>query len=267
LPPFLGWVILFLYMLDWGRIKSILEKEPRLIRLPNKGKVVFVGDTHGDLEATQKILDTYLKPGYYLVFLGDYIDRGPHSRENIEFLLQSKLERPEQIFLLMGNHEGQPILPFYPADFWEGLSIEEQINFGSIFKLFSFAAVTPNRVLALHGVPPDVASLEEIEKIELGSKEWQQITWGDFTEKKGDFLGNFWGRPVYGQDYFERVMQQLNCTVLVRAHQPHIKPTIFANRCLTIVTSKYYKPTRTIAIVDLEEPRIKTIDKITVIEI
>ncbi len=254
-------------MLDWERIKTVFKQEPRLIRLSNKGKVVFVGDTHGDLEATGKILDVYLKPGYYLVFLGDYIDRGPHSRENIELLLRTKLERPRQIFLLMGNHEGQPILPFCPADFWEDLSIEEQIKFGDIFKLFPFAAVTPNGVLALHGVPPDVTSLEEIERIELGSEQWQQITWGDFAEENGDFLGNFWGRPVYGRDYFERVMRQLKCTVLVRAHQVHIKSVIFASRCLTIITSKAYKPTRTIAIVDLERPVIKTVDEITLIKI
>ena len=34
---------------------------------------------------------------------------------------------------------------------------------------------------------PDLKSLEEIEKIKLGDKAWQEITWGDFVDKSGDF--------------------------------------------------------------------------------
>ena len=52
--------------------------EAKLIQLES-GKVIFVGDTHGDLEATEKITYRYLKPENKLVFLGDYVDRGPAS--------------------------------------------------------------------------------------------------------------------------------------------------------------------------------------------
>ena len=39
-----------------------------------------------------------------LVFIGDYIDRGDHSREVVDYLVDLKLRLPESIFLL-GNHE------------------------------------------------------------------------------------------------------------------------------------------------------------------
>src|SRR5512139_2495724 len=87
------------------KVSKILEKEARLIHLPSQGKVVFVGDTHGDLDASQQVIHRYFKKPYHIVFLGDYVDRGNYSEENIEYLLELKLEHPEEIFLLVGNHE------------------------------------------------------------------------------------------------------------------------------------------------------------------
>ena len=244
-----------------------MEKEKRLVKLPSWGKAVFVGDTHGDVEASEKVLKTYLKPDWFIVFLGDYIDRGEYSRENIDLLLAAKQSFPDQVFLLMGNHEGQPILPFYPADFWESLDFEEKVKFEQIFRLLPLAAVTRNGILALHGVPPDIPSIERIEDVILGDERWQQITWGDFSEEEGDFLGNVWGRPLFGKDYFERVMRQLRFSVLIRAHQRYIPPTVFNGRCLTILTSRAYSSVRRIAIVDLSRPHIEDVRGIEVVQI
>ena len=104
------------------KIKNILEKESKLIKLENFKKVIFVGDTHGDLDASQKVIKDFLRPGNGIVFLGDYVDRGPQSRENLDYLLAEEQKFPEQVYLLQGNHEGYPILEFSPADFWENLS-------------------------------------------------------------------------------------------------------------------------------------------------
>lgn len=248
-------------------IKEILARDSRLIRLPAQGKAVFVGDTHGDFDATEKVFRLYFKPGYTLVFLGDYVDRGKHSRKNIEFLLKKKLEAPKQIFLLMGNHEGYSVLPFSPADFWESLSLEENEFFSEICQFLSFAAVTENGLIAVHGVPPDVNELEEIDDIQSGSEHWQQVTWGDLVEMPGNFLGYYGGRPIYGEDYFKRKMNQLRCKVLIRSHQPYIETVTFKKHCLTLMTSHAYKPLRYIAIADLEKPAIKTVDELEILEI
>ncbi len=71
------------------KVEEILGKETRLIHLPPRGRVVFVGDTHGDLDATREVVRRYLKEPYRIVFLGDYVDRGNQSEENIHFLLDS----------------------------------------------------------------------------------------------------------------------------------------------------------------------------------
>jgi len=254
-------------MVNDKTLKRILARDGRLIRLPAKGKAVFVGDTHGDFEATETVFYRYFRSGYIITFLGDYVDRGEYSRKNIEFLLEKKRESPEQVFLLMGNHESYSLLPFSPADFWEGLSLEEERSFSDICQQLPFAAVTGNGLIAVHGVPPDVNTADEIADIQLVTEQWHQIAWGDFVEMPGDFLGTYRGRPVYGEDYFKLTMSRLQKTVLIRSHQPYISPVIFNKRCLTLMTSHAYKPTRTIAIADLEKININTIEDLEIIEI
>jgi predicted phosphodiesterase len=231
----------------------VFEKEPRLISLPPQGKVVFVGDTHGDLEASQEVIKRYLRKPYRLVFLGDYVDRGNDSEENIRYLLGLKLEHPEEIFLLAGNHEGFMVKEFYPAHFWTSISSEEREAYGLLFSKFPFAAITRNGILALHGALPDLGSLEDMNQVEWGDGKWERIAWGDFVEEETDYLGDLWGRPQFGRQYFYRLMKRYQKQVLVRSHQPNAPLVMFNQHCMTIFTSRAYLPVRTIAVADLEK--------------
>ncbi len=229
-------------------------KEPRLVEIEDAQRVIFVGDTHGDLEASRKVVRDYLKPGNVLIFLGDYVDRGFFSKENLDFLLKTKVDNPSQIYLLQGNHEGHRILELSPADFWEGLDSKSYNLYASIVEKFSLVAVTKD-IIALHGVLPDVENLEEISQIELGSEKWEQITWGDFTEREGEQLAFISaGRPLFGRNWFLRIMNKLDKKVLIRSHQPRAPQFMFNNKCLTIFTSSAYGRERTIAIADLNKP-------------
>lgn len=232
---------------------KVLEKEPRLIRLPSKGKVVFVGDTHGDLDASHQVIQRYFKKFHSIVFLGDYVDRGSHSKENIHYLLELKLKYPEEIFLLAGNHEGFMVKELYPANFWEPLSVEERERYGLLFSQFPLAATTQNGILALHGVFPDLKSLDDIDQITWGDENWDRIVWGDFVENETDYLGELWGRPQFGGQYFNRLMERYEKQILIRSHQPHAPLMMFDHRCITIFTSHVYLPIRTIVIADLEK--------------
>lgn len=67
-------------------------------------QVIAIGDIHGcarSLKALWKKLEPYKESLH--IFVGDYIDRGPGSRQVIDFLLAACEER-ECIFL-RGNHE------------------------------------------------------------------------------------------------------------------------------------------------------------------
>lgn len=93
-------------VLDSGGVDALLRS-----LLP---VVVCVGDLHGWLDRTTSLFDnlrTSLPEHQFntadVVFLGDYVDRGPQSRETIEWLVSSlPLACPRQRhFFLAGNHE------------------------------------------------------------------------------------------------------------------------------------------------------------------
>lgn len=63
-----------------------------------------VGDIHGQLAQLEALLEQLpLEAGDRLVFVGDYVDRGPHSRGVVERLVA--LRQEHDCVFLMGNHE------------------------------------------------------------------------------------------------------------------------------------------------------------------
>ena len=67
-------------------------------------EIAIVGDVHGELSALIAVADCALESADTLVFVGDYINRGPQSADVLEFLIQ--LERGEHdCVFLRGNHE------------------------------------------------------------------------------------------------------------------------------------------------------------------
>ena len=67
-----------------------------------------IGDIHGSLESLERLLDQ-INPDLTrdrLLFVGDYIDRGPQSKEVVDYIIRLKnLAPPGQIICLKGNHE------------------------------------------------------------------------------------------------------------------------------------------------------------------
>ena len=237
-----------------------------LLNLAVKGKFVFVGDTHGDFDASKKVIDTYLEEGNKIVFLGDYVDRGPQSKQNIDFLLDTQKINPEKVYLLKGNHEAYDTMPFQPADFWYGLGSDDVQKYIKIFHQFPLA-ICVGDIIALHGALPNISELEEINDIKNLEKDpnWKAIVWGDFNPENINGEDYSAGRPYFGQTYFEKIMSQIGKKVLIRSHQPNTPEHIFENKCLTIFTSCAYGRERTIAIADFDKnEKIETIDDLVI---
>ncbi|MFC1843150.1 metallophosphoesterase family protein, partial [Candidatus Dependentiae bacterium] len=90
--------------------KILLDKAP---------EIAFHGDVHGDIDSLIAFVEDLVKKGYldknnpfkiikknfYLVFLGDYVDRGDNSFEVLYLLLRLKIENPSNVILIRGNHE------------------------------------------------------------------------------------------------------------------------------------------------------------------
>ncbi|MEN8180970.1 MAG: metallophosphoesterase family protein [Myxococcota bacterium] len=82
--------------------------------------VYAVGDIHGELEKLDALLAGLpLETGDRLVFLGDYVDRGPDSRGVVDRLLE--LEHRHHCVFLLGNHESM---------FLDFLGLEDPAYFG-----------------------------------------------------------------------------------------------------------------------------------------
>jgi len=72
------------------------------------GKAIVIGDTHGDLDATQTLLNYLTKhrllDGRWVVFIGDYVDVGPDTNTLISHLLDFQEHHPATTFIA-GNHD------------------------------------------------------------------------------------------------------------------------------------------------------------------
>ncbi len=242
----------------------------KLLELEPKGRFVFVGDTHGDLTASIKVVEMHLNIDTKIIFLGDYVDRGSDSKGNINYLLKKKAEDPDKIHLLQGNHETYCTLELSPADFWKNLKSNEKEKYHNIFKKFPLA-VSVGDIVALHGALPNIKKIEDINKIGEGEldKNWMAMLWGDFNEIRlgeGDeSYDNRSGRPIYGKEYFNKIMKNLNKNVLIRSHQSDANQVMFNNKCLTIFTSSAYWVKRTIAIADFnKKKRIMGVDDLVI---
>jgi len=86
------------------------QNERAAARLPDGLRIYAIGDIHGRADLLESLLlqideDCRLYPSRrpIVVFIGDYIDRGPASREVLDLLLG--YERTKETIFLRGNHE------------------------------------------------------------------------------------------------------------------------------------------------------------------
>ena len=67
-------------------------------------RTFVIGDVHGCAEELEELLSLLpIDPDSTVIFLGDYIDRGPDSRRVIDLVLS--VEKRCSVVALMGNHE------------------------------------------------------------------------------------------------------------------------------------------------------------------
>ena len=103
-------------MPPWTDLITRLMGKPLQPWLPEGLRVYSIGDIHGCLEPLETLVETIredasVHPGETtVVFLGDYVDRGPDSKPVVDYLLNDPIPEHETIFL-RGNHE-QAMLEF-----------------------------------------------------------------------------------------------------------------------------------------------------------
>lgn len=84
--------------------------------LPEHSKILTVGDIHGSFMSLLRLMRRWvlegkmseefmLAPGYFLVCIGDYVDRNLYSTECLFLLVMIALKNYGKVALLRGNHE------------------------------------------------------------------------------------------------------------------------------------------------------------------
>jgi serine/threonine protein phosphatase 1 len=71
-------------------------------------RTFVIGDIHGEsclLHGLLERLRSRAEPGDSVVFLGDYINRGPDSRGVVDKVLEERKRWPGPVITLIGNHE------------------------------------------------------------------------------------------------------------------------------------------------------------------
>lgn len=164
-------------------------------------KYYIIGDIHGHYIKLKNLFDNIsgrIKKQDLIIFLGDYIDRGPDSFNVIEFLLN--ISRMYNTCFLMGNHEDM-LLTFYKTgknyqNYMRnggGATIKNYINnLGDFYLPVSHKTFFNSLKLyyegedfiAVHaGLNPEIKNLEEQERNDLlwiredfysGSRRWEK---------------------------------------------------------------------------------------------
>ena len=86
------------------------------------GRFFAIGDIHGERELLRTLLDQIepiAEPADTIIFLGDYVDRGPDSRGVIDEILSLRKRFIGSVICLKGNHEQQMLHCLKePSTFW-----------------------------------------------------------------------------------------------------------------------------------------------------
>jgi serine/threonine protein phosphatase 1 len=97
-------------------------------------RTLAIGDVHGCWRALRALLDAVAPgPDERLILLGDYVDRGPNTREVLDFLIG--LHEAGRLIALRGNHEQMMLAAYQLGEVWGWMSC------GGRATLASYAAV------------------------------------------------------------------------------------------------------------------------------
>lgn len=116
-----------------------------------RSEVAFWGDLHGSIHSFLRTLQMLIDRGYindnfqikkdnfYMIFLGDYVDRGFYGVEVIYTLLQLKIANPDKVFLVRGNHEDGSLNDNYGF----GFELDYKFNLDKklVYRIYDFLPV------------------------------------------------------------------------------------------------------------------------------
>ncbi|XP_061958735.1 serine/threonine-protein phosphatase BSL3-like [Populus nigra] len=221
--------------------ERIFSSEPSVLQL--KAPIKIFGDLHGQFGDLMRLFDEYGSPSTagdiaYIdyLFLGDYVDRGQHSLETITLLLALKVEYPNNVHLIRGNHEAADINALFGFRIEciermgerDGIWVWHRIN--RLFNWLPLAALIEKKIICMHGgIGRSINHVEQIESLqrpitmEAGSIVLMDLLWSDPTENdsveglRPNARGP--GLVTFGPDRVMEFCNNNDLQLIVRAHE------------------------------------------------
>ncbi|MCO5566287.1 hypothetical protein L7F22_019963 [Adiantum nelumboides] len=236
------------FILDCGEIaelcsaaQNIFAREHSVLQI--RAPVKIFGDLHGQFGDLMRLFDEYGSPSTagditYIdyLFLGDYVDRGQHSLETIILLLALKVEYPQNVHLIRGNHEASDINALFGFRIEciermgenDGIWAWHRIN--QLFNWLPLAAIIEKKIICMHGgIGRSINHVEQIESLqrpitmEAGSVVLMDLLWSDPTENdsveglRPNARGP--GLVTFGPDRVMEFCKNNDLQLIIRAHE------------------------------------------------
>ncbi|GAN03490.1 metallo-dependent phosphatase [Mucor ambiguus] len=225
---------------------DIFLSQPSLLELSPPVKVV--GDTHGQFTDLIRLFEMGgFPPSSNYLFLGDYVDRGKQSLENMLLLFCYKIKYPENFFLLRGNHECANVTKVY--GFYDEckrrLSPKMWRTFVDVFNTLPIAGLVAGKIFCVHGgLSPSLNSMDDIRNIQRPTDVpdyglLNDLLWSDPADIETDWEDNERGVSyVFGKKVINEFLSKFDLDLVCRAHMVvEDGYEFFSNRSLVTVFS------------------------------
>jgi diadenosine tetraphosphatase ApaH/serine/threonine PP2A family protein phosphatase len=202
------------------------------------GKVVVVGDLHGQLQDLLCILHEFGNPSErtFYVFNGDFVDRGKYGIEIVVILLLLLIVFPKFVALNRGNHECDYMNEEY------GFDVEVQTKYDrNIFKLIQrcfcalpLATVVGTRTFIVHGGIPrngdvtfdEIDAIQRFRQIPMPEHTqpeedeiFQDLMWNDPREEAGWIDSERGVGAMFGPDVTKMFLKVNGLELVIRSHE------------------------------------------------
>jgi len=172
------------------------------------------------------------------LFLGDYVDRGCFSIEIMCILLALKINYPNTVFMLRGNHESRVMTQTHNFK-EECLTKYDQEVYNCLMEFFDtlpISGVINGKFIAFHGgISPEISSIQDINKVNRFSEPptkglLADVLWSDpvdsesgnlhkpfvFNEQRGCSF-------MFGADALSTFLTRNNLICCIRAHEVQLE--------------------------------------------
>lgn len=172
---------------------ALMQYEPNLVKVGTPA--VVIGDIHGQLFDLFSMFecsgypDEEAKLDTKYIFLGDYVDRGDRSIEVLVLLYALKINYPDRITLLRGNHECKRMTEYFTfkLECTKRYSLDLFNSSVESFMTLPLAAILNEQFLCVHaGISSKLMTLDDIDKIDRFVLN---------TPSKGLFCDLLWSDP------------------------------------------------------------------------